>query len=93
MINLKSHGFNTFAANRIGEIHQGTKPEEWYWLSGKLNISDLITRGCDIEQIIKDKTWQDGPSFLKLDFEKWPVKQQTDVSDIPELKAKTHAVQ
>ena len=30
MIEKESYGFNTYAANRIGEIHQNTKQDEWY---------------------------------------------------------------
>ena len=30
MINKESYGFNTFAANRIGEIQQKTTPSEWF---------------------------------------------------------------
>ena len=61
MINLKSYGFNTFAANRIGEIHQGSNSNEWFWVCSELNISDLITRGCEVSQILEDSEWVNGP--------------------------------
>ena len=51
MINCQSYGFNTFAANRIGEIHQATSKDEW-WLSGKLNIGDIVTGGCTVEELL-----------------------------------------
>ena len=92
MINLKSYGFNTFAANRIGEIHQGSDSDEWFWISTELNISDLITRGCQLSQVLEDSEWVNGPEFLKLDFKDWPVKQQTNVIDIPELKKSSNLV-
>ena len=57
MINLKSYGFNTFAENRIGEIHQGCYSNEWFWVCSELNISDLITRGCEVSQILEDSEW------------------------------------
>ena len=65
MINKDSYGYNTFAANRIGEIQQNTSPEEWAWVSGKLNIADIITRGANPEEIGNDSEWQQGPNFLK----------------------------
>ena len=34
MINKESYGFNTFAANRIGEIHRNTSQDNWYWIEG-----------------------------------------------------------
>ena len=30
MISKESYGFNTFVANRIGEIQEKTDPSEWY---------------------------------------------------------------
>jgi len=53
MVFKESYGFNTFTANRIGEIHQATKPHEWYWVAGKawLNVADLTTRGCSPSEI------------------------------------------
>ena len=40
MISKESCGFNTYAANRIGEIQQETNPSEWVWTAGSLNIAD-----------------------------------------------------
>ena len=44
MVNRDSYGYNTFVANRVGEIQQNTSPEEWAWVAGKLNIADIITK-------------------------------------------------
>ena len=45
MISKESYGFNTYVANRIGEIQAKTVSSEWFLVSGKLNISDWLTRG------------------------------------------------
>ena len=45
MTQKDSYGFNTFGALRIGEIQEATNPSDWYWVDGKLNISDWLTRG------------------------------------------------
>ena len=65
MIQRESYGFNTFAANRIGEIHQTTEKEEWLWVAGKpwLNVADLATRGASLTELGKS-LWQSGPQFL-----------------------------
>ena len=65
MINKESYGFNTFAANRIGEIHRNTSQDNWYWIEGTLNIADITTRGRKASELHKDSTWQNGPEFLK----------------------------
>ena len=89
MINRDSYGFNTFVANRVGEIQQCTRTEEWAWIPGKTNIADVITRGSSISQIHEQSEWQEGPSFLKEEEGKWPAKFDVDRSvKIPELKEK-----
>ena len=45
MIQKESYGYNTFATTRIGEIQEGTNPQDWYWVESDKNIADWITRG------------------------------------------------
>ena len=51
MIRKESYGFNTYAANRIGEIQQETNPSEWFWTAGNLNIAGWLTRGKNPEEL------------------------------------------
>ena len=64
MISKESYGFNTFAANCIGEIQQMTNPSEWFWVQGILNIPDRITRGKFSIDLSSQSIWQKGPEFL-----------------------------
>ena len=73
MIQKSSYGFNTFAATRIGEIQEGTNPENWYWVESKYNIADCLTRGRKPDDIGLESTWQKGPDFLKQAEDKWPI--------------------
>lgn len=84
MIGKESYGFNTFAANRIGEIQQQTDPLEWYWISGNLNVADWLTRGKSPIDLDQDSLWQKGPEFLRLPVDDWPVSRQVNVVDLPE---------
>ena len=87
MISKQSYGFNTFAANRVGEIQNGSDPSEWYWTPGKDNIADWVTRGKSPAQLQHDGIWQTGPLFLKYPTEEWPIVKETNVSTLPESKA------
>ena len=91
MINRESYSFNTFAANRVGEIHQGTSKSEWAWVPGKpwLNVADLTTRGCSPGDLSTNSVWQQGPKFLAQPEEEWPIvrKIRSDMV-LPELKQK-----
>ena len=76
MLHRQSYGFNTFGANRIGEIQQSSSPADWGWISGdpRENISDIVTRGCSPLQLKSESDWQNGPSFLSLPEAEWPVR-------------------
>ena len=91
MIRKQSYGFNTFAANRVGEIQSGTTPEEWHWVAGKpwLNVADLTTRGCSPAEMGEESIWQNGPTFLSLPEEQCLVRAdvRSDVK-IPESEFK-----
>lgn len=78
-IQKDSYGYQSFFANRIGEIQMAGSVDSWRWVEGKANISDLITRGASPEDIAEGSAWQEGPAFLKLPFENWPVKTAGEV--------------
>ena len=87
MIGKHNYGFNTFVANRIGEIQDGTNPSEWVWTAGKNNIADWITRGRSPEEITTGTIWQDGPTFLQKPVEEWPILKDIEyVDELPETK-------
>ena len=86
MTSKESYGFRTFAANRIGEIQQSTDMHEWAWIRGPLNVADYVTRGLSSKEINSNSIWQQGPDFLYLPEEEWPISRQCTVKEIPELK-------
>jgi hypothetical protein len=77
MVHKESYGFNTFISNRIGEIHQTTERDDWYWVPGKpsINVADITTRGSPLSDI-REELWQNGPAFLRLHEDSWPAKKQ-----------------
>ena len=91
MIDSDSHGFNTYPANRIGEIHASTRKEEWYWGPGELNTADYATRGMSPSELDEGSLWQTGPLYLQSPMESWPTEQQVSIMDLPEKKTITHS--
>ena len=88
MIQKESYGFSTFAAVRVGEIQGNTEPTQWYWIEGRMNAADCITRGLKPNEIDLTSKWQEGPDFLKLPISEWPVKQDNcKASELPERAA------
>lgn len=43
--------WNTFVANRVGEIQNSSSPSEWRYVKSKDNPADLISRGTTLEQL------------------------------------------
>lgn len=79
-IQRESYGYQTFFANRVGEIQKSTSVENWMWIPGELNIADLLTRGAAPEDLTEGSVWQDGPEFLKRPVEEWPSKTAKEVA-------------
>lgn len=92
-IQKDSYGYQTFFANRIGEIQKAGPVEDWRWVEGNLNISDIITRGASPEELNEDSEWQRGPEFLKWPEVEWPAKMASEIvttvaDDVKRLKRK-----
>lgn len=60
--------FHTFVANRLAIIHDGSKPDQWKYVTTKLNPADDGSRGLQSER------WLKGPDFLLLDEYHWPCE-------------------
>jgi len=92
-IQKDSYGYQTFFANRIGEIQKAGSVEDWRWVEGNLNISDIITRGASPEELDEQSVWQRGPEFLRWPEAEWPVKTASEIvatvaDDVKKLKRK-----
>ena len=79
-IQKDSYGYQTFFANRIGEIQKAGPVEAWKWVEGGLNIADILTRGATPEELDENSEWQIGPKFLKWPESEWPVKTASEVA-------------
>ena len=97
MVHNDSYGFNTYAGNRLGEIERISAAHEitpeYFWTPGRLNISDLVTRGCSPADMGEGSEWQ-GPRMLEQEEEFWEVKREVQTGvNIPERKKVVLAVQ
>ena len=53
-------------------------------MDGKLNVADWITRSKKPSELNRESTWQNGPDFLQLPMEEWPIKKANTSLEIPE---------
>ncbi|XP_063834897.1 uncharacterized protein LOC135084084 [Ostrinia nubilalis] len=66
-----TRSYKVFEANRLGEIDELTKQDEWRYIPSNLNVADLATRDEFNLHLFQDE-WLNGPVFLISGSESWP---------------------
>ena len=69
--------FQTFVANRLAIIHEGSDPKQWHFIEGKSNPADVASRGLKFGDSEQAKLWFDGPEFLWRPESEWPKNPDT----------------
>ena len=64
--------FKVFVANRVAKIRGVSVPEQWHYIESGLNPSDVLSRGCQVNQIPDE--WFSGPRFLSDYKCHWPCE-------------------
>ncbi|XP_068690710.1 uncharacterized protein [Montipora foliosa] len=72
LIQNQSKRFQTFVANRLSIIHDGSSPDQWRYVDSRSNPADDASRGLTAEQLIHNKRRLHGPEFLWKSDECWP---------------------
>ncbi|GFY57396.1 uncharacterized protein TNIN_158811 [Trichonephila inaurata madagascariensis] len=67
--------FKPFIKNRIQEIKKLTSPSNWHHCPGIQNPDDIVPRGVKISRLLNDTSWLQGPEWLRLPPEFWPVSK------------------
>lgn len=70
-----------FEFNRVKDINELTTKDQWYYVDSDNNPSDIVTRGCTYDKLIKKDNWFNGPAFLLKGPEYWPVWERNPPSN------------
>lgn len=73
-----------FIANRIIKIQETSDPNQWHHISTRENPADLVSRGSIASEFIQNELWFNGPSWLTLDSEFWPINGCDNLERIDE---------
>ena len=94
MIRNVSLKFDAYTAPRVTEIQSNTDIESWFWTETTENSSDLGTRGkCSISDLDVGTMWREGPSWLKLPRDQWPLRSDFKKHQVPGLKKEFEILQ
>ena len=90
-INSRHFKYDTFVAHRLGEISERSAPEEWWHVSTSDNVADDATKENESTKGEAKSRWFDGPKFLRLPVEDWPISR-VDHVDCREVQSRFHAL-
>ena len=82
--------YHVFVANRVAEIRDVTRPEDWRYVPTELNAADAASRGQDLTDLRPAGPWASGPAFLQTEEDRWPatdVKEQEILANDPETQS------
>lgn len=79
-INNTKSRFSTYVANRLSEIHEVTKTNQWRHVASRDNPADYASRGLIYSETAFD-TWVHGPQYLRVSEEQWiPLSVEPEIS-------------
>ena len=83
-IRNESRRFQTFVANRVAMIHDGSTPCQWRHVDTCANPADIASRGARGSEVHKMETWFHGPKFLWKEEEHWPEQPRLQLPELSE---------
>ncbi|KRX15953.1 hypothetical protein T07_5592 [Trichinella nelsoni] len=61
-----------FVVNRVQKIINLTEPFQWLHYPTADNPADKFSGGCDLEKLVEDHFWWNGPAWLRESEDQWP---------------------
>lgn len=68
-----SRRLEVYVANRVATICRLSNAEDWKYVPSLENPADCASRGLQPAELVHHKLWFNGPSWLKLESDKWPA--------------------
>lgn len=71
-INKPLHELKLYVANRVKKIQESTNVSNWRHIRTAENPADLVSRGLLATEIVGNKLWWNGPTWLLKEQRHWP---------------------
>ena len=75
LIRGEPRNFCPFVANRVAEVLTGSDSSQWHHIRTELNIVDVATRGTPAGCVRAESAWIQGPEFMRLPVQEWPIDE------------------
>ena len=79
-----------YVQHRVNEIRRLSAKEKWIFCPGELNPADIPSRGCAVKELMNNKSWWNGPEFLKENSESWPKSATTNINELVDKELLKH---
>jgi hypothetical protein len=90
-IRRKGKRLKPFVSSRVGEIQSNVQPVQWRHIPSEHNVADDVSRGLPVAEL--SGRWKNGPAFLLLPKEEWPIEStNADQDEVERECKKTQAV-
>ncbi|XP_055308877.1 uncharacterized protein LOC129572799 [Sitodiplosis mosellana] len=80
-LNGDPNRWKIFVANRVTEILKISSYAQWKYVPTHQNPADYVSRGLFPEQLHDNSLWFNGPSWLSLPEEHWPVTSEITIDN------------
>lgn len=85
-LNKDEGQLKTFVANRVKRIRANTNIKCWHHIRTEQNPADLISRGIEPKELLKNQLWWNGPQWLSEPQETWPKPLQLSNTELMEAQ-------
>ena len=85
-IRSKRKRLKPFVSSRVGEIQTNVQPFQWRHIPTEHNVADDVSRGLSVAEL--SGRWKNGPAFLLLPKEEWPIESANADQDEVERECK-----
>jgi hypothetical protein len=85
-IRSKGKRLKPFVSSRVGEIQTNVQPVQWRHIPTEHNVADDVSRGLSVAEL--SGRWKNGPAFLLLPKEEWPIERANADQDEVERECK-----
>ena len=80
-----------FVSSLVGEIQSNIQPAQWKHIPSEHNVADDVSRGISVVEL--SERWKNGPEFLKLPKNSWPIENtKPDQEEVEKECRKTEVV-